>query len=183
MSIARRIGGTALVAGLATLMGVSVALAAAHSGSYGRHYIADNEDNPGVLCKYNGDQNFSAVKVESPFVYAVNSTGTVDTQSVGWAFRVQEMTDDKGASWATIYTSTVQRATSTDRRDAAFSRRGKSFTPAQIDTSSIYRVQILMTWYTGSSTSGSARHTVDWYHGGSFEPSLGPDGYCPGFIF
>jgi hypothetical protein len=184
MSIARRIGGTALVAGLATLMGASVALAApSHSGTYGRHYLADNDDNPGVKCTYNGDSNFSGVKVESPFLFAVNSTGGVDSQTVGWAFRVQEMTDDKGASWATIHTSTVTTATATDRRDAAFMRRGKSFTPAQIHTSSIYRVQILMSWYTGSTKTGSARHTVQWYHGGSFEPSFGPQGYCPGFIF
>jgi hypothetical protein len=183
MSVVRRIGGTALTAGVATLLGAGAALGAAgHSGSYGRHYTADNEDNPGVLCRYNGDTNFSGVKVEAPFVYAVDATSGIDSQDVGWAFRVQELTDDKGASWTTIYTSAVQRATATDARDAAFTRRGKSFSPSQVHTSSVYRVQILMTWYSDGATAGRARHDIEWYHGGTFEPSFGPDGYCPGFI-
>ena len=185
MNRIQRLGMGFLIFSLSLVMGgtaVSAGGPSAHSGTYGRHYLADSEDGPDVLCRYNGDGNFYALNVESPFVYAADLTGGVDTQSVGWSFRVQKATEVAG-TWTTIYTSTTQVATATDHRDAAFTRRSHVFTPAQVPTAKIYRVQILMSWYTHGAVSGTARHTVEWYHGGAFEPSFGPDGYCPGFQF
>lgn len=186
MKLMQRLSVTSLVIGLSLLAGGSAVSATGlpgHSGTYGRHSIADGEEYPGVLCRYIGDGNFHAVRVDPPVVFAADTTAGVDAQKVGWAFRVLALSDDKGAAWTTIYTSSYQIANATDARDAAFTRRSHAFTAAEAPTSNIYRVQILMSWYTAISTTGRARHTVEWYHGGVFEPAFGPNGYCPGFQF
>lgn len=178
-------GGSGLWLIVSVLFGSGAASAAGlpgHSGTFGRHYLADNQDNPGVTCRYASANNFRGVSVASPFVYAADRTAGVDSQTVGWAIRVVEKTNATGATWHPIYTSSVQTAVATDRRDAAFTRRAHTFNVGRVPTSSIYRVQVLMTWYTGSWASGNARHAVEWYRGLAFD-SFGPNGYCPGFQF
>jgi hypothetical protein len=169
---------------LAGASGVSAAGPSGHSGEYGRHYLADGSEYPGVLCRYDPDlQNFSGVKVDAPFVFAANTTSGLDRQQVAWGFRIQSQASDAGATWHTLYTSPLQTARASDRRDAAFTRMSAHIDPTTVDTSKVYRVQVLAYWYRDGQQSGRARHTVQWYHGGSFEPSFGPGGYCPGFIF
>ena len=37
-----------------------------HSGTYGRHYLADSAEYPGVRCHYDGNQNLDRIRCRRP---------------------------------------------------------------------------------------------------------------------
>jgi hypothetical protein len=179
---------TVLAGCLALCVGATAAASsgpAMHKGQVGRAYLADNATNPGVLCRYDADfASFAGVRVDAPFVFAANTTKGVDHQAVGWRFRIQARPADPGTGpWMPYFLSPVQTATATDQRDAAFHRMSASFSHASGVSDNEYRVQVIMLWYRHGAVAGRVRMTDQWYHGGAFEPALGPNGACPGGIF
>jgi hypothetical protein len=167
----------ALTAVLVTPLVTSADTRVSHSGLYGVHYLADSAEYPGVRCTYNGQQTISSIRVRDPFVFARNKTSGVDSQLVGWYFRVQ--TAPVGSStWTEAGRSAVQRKVATDQQVANFSPIIKAVVP---DASKNYRVIVAMLWYNSARTAieGRATHRADWY---SWVNAPSFMGSCPGGI-
>jgi hypothetical protein len=163
------IGGTGVVA---------ADTAGAHTGDPGRHYLADNEDHPGVKCLYSEDFELERVRVRPPFLYARNVSRDVDTQLVGWRIIVQRA-DIGGGSWTAVAKSSIATVIARDDQPATLKAR-----TLRLDghAGSSYRIVVKMLWYEApdGAFEGTAKHRVDWYTGAAFMPSFGPGGYCPG---
>jgi hypothetical protein len=177
---ARALALPALVAiSLVLAVGPVTAGSADHRGTWGVHFLADSREFPGVRCRYDSDQNLSAVRVRAPFVFAVDRASGVDRQRVGWQFVVQSLRDDPGSTWQTVERSSIQRAAASDATPADLSPMG-----FHLDTSpgNTYRVRVRMLWYRTSrpaEVAGVAVHTVRWYR---YPLADANDGFCPGGI-
>lgn len=153
----------------------------ARNGPTGAHQLADSRDFPGVFCRYDARLVLDRVTVESPLVKARDRSAARDRQRVGWRFRVQR-DDGSLRAWTTIATSAPQTV-------EAYEDVRASFTPLSLavpgSAGRNHRVVVSVFWYRPASTTveASAAYFVDWYHGGGFEPSFGPAGYCPGAVF
>ncbi|MFL5779178.1 MAG: hypothetical protein ACJ761_09570 [Chloroflexota bacterium] len=160
-----------------SLVGASVGSAdttVVHSGAFGRHYLADTGEYPGAFCTYNNNQVINSIRVRDPFVFARNRTSGVDTQMVGWFFRIQTHTS---SGWTTVATSTIQKRSASDADVANFGPITKTFTG---NSGKTYRVLVTMRWYnTAGLITGQAIHRVDFY---SWEIAPSFEGYCPGGI-
>lgn len=161
------------------LAGVAAPAAAdtpiSHSGTVGRHYLADSQEFPGVRCHYDSNQNLDRVRVWSPFVYAF-SNGP-DSLSVSWRFAVQKRVGS--GPWTAVGWSATQfREARTDH--------AADFAPMSItvgaDTAARYRVIVKMGWYVGGKAInrvGLATHRADWYR---YPLAEANHGFCPGGI-
>jgi hypothetical protein len=129
-----------------------------HSGVRGIHGLPDTREQPNVRCTYDPDEEALQVRVLAPVVYAVDRGAGVQSQRVGWRFRVQY---SSGLGYSTWKTTTTITATATDRRPAGFELRSKSFAKAPPVS---YRVRVDMYWYDSAGrVTGRATHAPTWY--------------------
>jgi hypothetical protein len=160
---------------------VSVATPAAadtpvsHSGTYGRHYLADSEEYPGVTCHYDGNQNLDRVRVTDPFVFAFSNDP--DSLQVSWRFVVQARVGS--GAWNAVRWSPMQFGEARTTRPADFSAMS---VPVTANSAAIYRVVVKMVWYVGGKALnrvGGATHRSDWYR---YVLAGANHGFCPGGI-
>ncbi len=172
-------GIVALGAALSVIGGTGAATAdsAVHSGSYGRHYLADTREYPGVRCAYDDRNVLDTIRVQAPFVFARDRSSSRDSQTVGW--RVQIVGED-GQGDPMVYESPIRTAVGYDDTAAGFTARTFAL---DYHAGSPYEVRIKMYWYKPGTTTvqGSAFHPLDWYSLPT-APRHGPDGFCSGGI-
>jgi hypothetical protein len=181
LAVARALAAPALVAVALILAAGPVAAGTpdGHRGTWGAHFLADSREFPGARCRYDGDQNLAGIRVRDPFVFAVDRTGGRDRQRVGWQVIVQALSDDKGAEWANVRRSPVQKALAADATPADFSSIG---VPVDGSFDHAYRVKVRMFWYRPghpNQVTGVATHTVRWYR---YPLAEANEGFCPGGI-
>ena len=167
-----------IIAGAAT---TSAQRLVVRSGLTGPHQLADTRLYPSVQCLYDARNVVNRVVVEAPLMKARDRSAARDWQRLGWRFRVQR---DDGTlhGWTTVATSAIQAIGAYDDTRAALSAM-RLAVPGSAARN--YRVVVSVFWYKPGTTEvqGSAAYIVDWYHGAAFEPSFGPNGYCPGGVF
>ncbi len=143
-----------------------------HSGVHGVHGLIDFQEDPAATCHYSSSFQLRKVVVRAPIVYARNTGPGLQVATVGWRFRVQW---SSGLGFSNAKTTSIVKASATDRRPAAFTARSVSFTNApEIE----YRVRVDMFWYDAKGHQiGKATHAPDWYgwvatsHGSGIEES------------
>jgi len=143
-----------------------------HSGVHGVHGLIDSQEDPAATCHYSSGFQLRKVVVRAPIVYARNTGPGLQAATVGWRFRVQW---SSGLGFSNAKTTSIVKASATDRRPAAFTARSVSFTNApEIE----YRVRVDMFWYDAQGHQiGKATHAPDWYgwvatsHGSGIEES------------
>ncbi len=173
----------AILATVLTLVLPSVASAGvpvSHRGSVGAHSLTDDQEYPGVTCRYDRDMNVTRVTVRPPTVFARDRTSARDRQSVGWVVELQYQ-GPTGGSWSTVQKSSVATATAFDDTAAPFRTRNVAI--AHPKGSGSWRVVVRMLWYrpgTSSVWQGTARHRVTVYD----YPLAGPGDvpFCPAGI-
>lgn len=161
------------------LVGVATPVAAdtpvSHSGTFGRHYLADSQEYPGVRCHYDGNQNLDRVHVNDPFVFAFSNDP--DSLSVSWRFLVQARVGS--GAWTEAGRSPIQFGEARTSRPADFSPMTVSVAG---NSSARYRVIVKMAWYVGGKALnrvGLATHRADWYR---YPLAAANHGFCPGGI-
>lgn len=174
----------ALTIGTALALAVSsVAVADTPLGDdlqVGEHRLRDSASKAGVKCFYliSDDRDGPAtIRVRAPRVFARDRTSGRDSQKVGWQVTVRY--SDDGTNFSTLFTSSVQKATTTDASVAPFTARDLHVTDLLF-----IRVRIRMYWFrpgTNNEVEGSSFHEVDYYDtyiDGTFSSQHGPNGYC-----
>ncbi len=150
-----------------------------HSGVYGVHGLVDSGENPAATCHYDSSFELTSIVARAPIVYARNTGPGTQSATVGWRLRVQW---SSGLGFSNVKTTSIVKATATDRRPAGFTRRSVSFTNAP---PVVYRVRVDMYWYDRNGRRiGKATHAPDWYgwvatsHGSGIDKtdSCGPTG-------
>jgi len=150
----------ALALALVTLV-PSTALAdraVSHSGSRGVHGLIDSQEFPAATCRYDSLVQLHKIVVRAPIVYARDTGSGIQTGIVGWRFRVQY---SSGLGFSTYRTSSIVKASATDRRPAGFTGRSMQLSnPPEVE----YRVRVDMYWYDSHGNQiGKATHAPDWY--------------------
>lgn len=132
-----------------------------HSGNYGVHTLIDNGEYAGAACSYSSVGVIQKIGIRAPIVFAFNRTSAVDTQKVGWRYHIQYSQD--GNSWSNSTTSTLVKATATDKVNAHFPARTYTFDLIPLTT--YFRVTIDLLWFYPDAThvDGQAKHVVGWY--------------------
>lgn len=132
-----------------------------HSGNYGVHTLIDNGEYAGAACGYNSIGTIQNIGIRGPIVFGFNRTSAVDTQKVGWRYRIQD--SDDGNSWSNVSTSNLVKATATDKVNAHFPARTFNFEIVPLTT--YFRVTIDLFWFYPDAThvDGRANHVVEWY--------------------
>lgn len=178
----RRTASAALALVIAALIASPLAASAdtpiAHHGLRGPHYLADSEEYPGAVCKYDTNEIIHRISVAAPFVFARDRTPMRDRQVVGWYLVVQRHSNG-GGGWSTIATGPQQTAYAHDDRAAAFDRQKVSFVGTDTFT---YRVRVHLLWFDpmdSKTIEGDATHEVDWYR---YVVADANPGFCPGGI-
>ncbi len=129
-----------------------------HSGVHGVHGLIDSREDPGATCHYDSGFQLTKVVVRAPIVYARNTGPGTQHGTVGWRFRVQW---SSGLGFSNVKTTSIVKASATDGRPAAFSKRSVSFSDAP---EIVYRVRVDMFWYDAQGKQiGRATHAPDWY--------------------
>jgi hypothetical protein len=133
----------------------------------------------GGICIYDPtSKSLIRLKGRRPVVYARDTTRKVDQQSVGWKL-ILEATDQNpiSGSWSVVDQTRVERATATDRRNAALTAR--TFQVAQ-PAHAWYRLRLKLFWFD-EGIAGTAEHRPYYY---AFSPAADPSyrqyGYCSG---
>jgi hypothetical protein len=148
----------ALVLGLCLTTPALADTPVSHSGAYGVHGLVDSEENPAATCHYDSSFDLTRIVVRAPIVYARNTGSGTQSGSVGWRFRVQW---SSGLGFTNARTTSIVKATATDSRPAAFTKRSVSFTNA---APVVYRVRVDTYWYDRHGHQiGKATHAPDWY--------------------
>jgi hypothetical protein len=145
------------------------------TGTTGFHSLRDSESSPGYSCHYKGiypppsgldyDGKLNGIDVRPPRMKAISGR-----QQVGWRFMVERLkASDISSNWIVTYKSSVQRDTTSSRRNASFSTRDVDVRlPAdgvEEDTIYEYRVKVKMFWYTpDGGVQGTSTHAADWYN-------------------
>jgi hypothetical protein len=180
VSASRRTFAASMLALVLALSVPSLAVAdtpTSHSGVYGVHGLIDSSEDPAATCHYDSGFQLTSIVVRAPIVYARNTGPGTQTGRVGWRFRVQY---SSGLGFSNVRTTSVVKATATDKRPAGFTKRSVSFDNAP---EVVYRVRVDMYWYDAHGHQiGKATHAPDWYgwvatsHGSGIENghSCGP---------
>ena len=141
------------------------------TGRVGVYSFTDDSGTPGARCNYDGDgagqpssgtiMGFSAL--QPPTVYAQDTTGATDTQTVGWQIVIKKFRTDT-STWKTLYRSPVMKATATDTTPAAFSvARADPTMNGHLPAN--YYVTIKALWYGSQGAKiGQATHLVANYN-------------------
>ena len=161
------------------LLGLATPAAAdtpiSHSGTYGRHFLADSAEYPDVRCHYDSNQNLDQVHVNDPFIFAFSNDP--DSLQVSWRFAVQARVG--AGPWHAVRSSPVQFGEAHTYRPADLSPMTVSVTA---DSAARYRVIVKMAWYVGGKALnrvGGATHRADWYR---YPLAAANHGFCPGGI-
>ena len=90
----------------------------ATTGSTGRHRLADMYDSPGAVCDIvlpgRDSLGETWLRVNPPIMFAINRTGGVDEQQIGWRATVSALNEDTGA-WRVVRRSAMTRTVATDQ--------------------------------------------------------------------
>ena len=146
-----------------------------HSGTYGRHQLADSQEYPGVRCHYDSNQNLDRVRVTDPFIFAFSNDP--DSREVSWRFAVQAKVGS--GAWHAVRWGPVQFGEARTNRAADLSPMSVS---VAANSAASYRVIVKMVWYVGGKALnrvGGATHRADWYR---YPLAAANHGFCPGGI-
>ena len=138
-------------------LGVS---AMAGNGQQGVHVLIDSPTWPGAICFYPdpvGDDVVRRVTVRAPIVYAYDATSRVDSQWVGWRFKVQESRDQ--TIWHDLpgVTTRFALAAATDAYNAQWPAQHARLPGGLSDH---YRVVIAVRWYAADKRHVVAKATM-----------------------
>ena len=159
-----------LVIGASLCGGVPVALAdmeLGHDGLTGRHRLADMYDSPGAVCDIvlpgHDSLGETWLRVNPPIMFAINRTGGVDEQQVGWRATVSALNEDTGA-WHVVRRSAMTRTMATDQLASYFNGQGwlAGFPLAR----ATYSVSVEMVWFDPDDPrriEGHATHTIEHF--------------------
>ena len=159
-----------LVIGASFCSGVPGALAdteLGHDGLVGRHRLADMYDSPGVVCDIvlpgRDSLGETWLRVNPPIMFAINRTGGVDEQQIGWRATVSTLNEDTGA-WRVVRRSGMTRATATDQLASYFN--GQGWLAGFPLTRETYAVSVEMVWYDPDDSrriEGRATHAIEHF--------------------
>jgi hypothetical protein len=173
----RRRGRLATAVWLATLVigaslgnGALVALAdteLGHDGFVGRHRLADMYDSPGAVCDIVLPSRDSLgetwLRVNPPIMFAINRTGGVDEQQIGWRATVSTLNEDTGA-WRVVRRSAMTRTVATDQLASYFN--GQGWLAGFPLTRETYSVSVEMVWYDPDDPrqiEGRSTHAIEHF--------------------
>lgn len=136
------------------------AMTAASSGQPGVHVLIDSVTWPGASCNFPdpiGHDFPNRVTVRAPVVYAYDATSHVDSQVVGWWFRVQYLVS--GNTWHDLAGSKshLVKAKATDAYNAQWAPQ---HLPLPGDHHPFYRVVLSVRWYAPNGTTIVGRATM-----------------------
>ena len=130
------------------------------------------------MCNY--DSVFlQSIDVPAPSIWARDTTGRRDRRKVGWRIQLSKSVD-AGATWSTVYRSTIHTNWAWDDQPAKFPTRHLTRYPLGVDHSGLYGVIEKMYWYAGDGRTmiGRARHENDNY----VMVGFGAASYCIGVV-
>ena len=160
----------AVVCGATLLAGVPVVQAdfeLGHNGLTGRHLLADMYDSPGAVCDIvlpgHDSLGETWVRVNPPIMFAINRTGGVDEQQVGWRATVSVLNEGTGV-WRAVHHSAMTRTVATDKLATYFNGQGwlAGFPLAR----ATYSVSVEMVWYAPDDPrriEGRATHEIEHF--------------------
>ena len=159
-----------LVVGASLCNGAPVALADTELGDdglVGRHRLADMYDSPGAVCDIvlpgRDSLGETWLRVNPPIMFAINRTGGVDEQQIGWRATVSTLNEGTGA-WRVVRRSAMTRATATDQLASYFN--GQGWLAGFPLTRETYSVSVEMVWYDPDDPrriEGRATHAIEHF--------------------
>ena len=159
-----------MVIGASLCSGAPVALAdteQGHDGLVGRHRLADMYDSPGAVCDIvlpgRDSLGETWLRVNPPIMFAINRTGGVDEQQIGWRATVSTLNEDTGA-WRVVRRSGMTRTTATDQLASYFN--GQGWLAGFPLTRETYAVSVEMVWYDPDDPrriEGRATHAIEHF--------------------
>ncbi len=159
-----------LVIGASLCGGAPVALAdteLGHDGLVGRHRLADMYDSPGAVCDIvlpgRDSLGETWLRVNPPIMFAINRSGGVDEQQIGWRATVSTLNEDTGA-WRVVRRSAMTRAMATDQLASYFN--GQGWLAGFPLTRETYSVSVEMVWYDPDDPrriEGRATHAIEHF--------------------
>ena len=132
-------------------------------GNYGQWLANDSTNAPGVKCTYNDNYRLTSISARAPIVYSSRSGG----QRVGWRLKIVHRYlipgNDQYAE-KTVFTSRFQKDFATLSNAADFTRKSWN-RDISLDTSSRFKVYVIIRWYKPSdgSVEGQASFRYDWF--------------------
>lgn len=145
----------ALPFALALMLSASTPVAAVESvkqtGSVGNWSFAESSSTPRTTCSYGPeappDDSFTTqIKVKPPTVFAADRTsGKVNKRKVSWQVQLQHEPSG-GGSWVNGTTSSVQRATAYDNKQAPFTALTIKH-DGHKDPNDALRIKVTIKWY------------------------------------
>ncbi len=159
-----------MVIGASRCSGAPVALAdteLGHDGLVGRHRLADMYDSPGAVCDIvlpgRDSLGETWLRVNPPIMFAINRTGGVDEQQIGWRATVSALNEDTGA-WRVVRRSGMTRTMATDQLASYFN--GQGWLAGFPLTRETYSVSVEMVWYDPDDPrriEGRATHAIEHF--------------------
>ena len=159
-----------LVIGALLCSGMPVALAdmeLGHDGLTGRHRLADMYDSPGAVCDIvlpgRDSLGETWLRVNPPIMFAINRTGGVDEQQIGWRATVSALNEDTGA-WREVRRSAMTRTTANDQLASYFN--GQEWLAGFPLARETYSVSVEMVWFDPDNPrriEGQATHAIDHF--------------------
>ena len=159
-----------LVIGASLCSGMPVALAdmeLGHDGLTGRHRLADMYDSPGAVCDIvlpgRDSLGETWLRVNPPIMFAINRTGGVDEQQIGWRATVSALNEDTGA-WREVRRSAMTRTTANDQLASYFN--GQEWLAGFPLARETYSVSVEMVWFDPDNPrriEGQATHAIDHF--------------------
>ena len=160
----------ALVISASLCYGTPVALAdteLGHDGLVGRHRLADMYDSPGAVCDIvlpgRDSLGETWLRVNPPIMFAINRTGGVDEQQIGWRATVSTLNEDTGA-WRVVRRSAMTRTVATDQLASYFN--GQGWLAGFPLTRETYSVSVEMVWYDPDDPrqiEGRSTHAIEHF--------------------
>ncbi len=138
-----------------------------HDGLVGRHRLADMYDSPGAVCDIvlpgRDSLGETWLRVNPPIMFAINRTGGVDEQPIGWRATVSTLNEVTGA-WRVVRRSAMTRAMATDQLASYFN--GQGWLAGFPITRETYSVSVEMVWYDPEDPrriEGRATHAIEHF--------------------
>lgn len=131
-------------------------------GKVGDHYLNDQAGFAGATCHYSDGDTLTSIDINSPNVWARNTTAQRDHQKIGWQVIVRRRINS--GTWKTIATFQPTTARAYDNASAFLQGTDVSFLPGPpAGKTAKYQIQIKILWYRHGSVEGWSLHRVDRY--------------------
>ena len=138
-----------------------------HDGLSGRHRLADMYDSPGAVCDIvlpgRDSLGETWLRVNPPIMFAINRTGGVDEQQIGWRATVSALNEDTGA-WREVCRSAMTRTTANDQLASYFN--GQDWLAGFPLARETYSVSVEMVWFDPEDprqVEGRATHVIEHF--------------------